>query len=356
MTRRNLGPLDPIFPQRKQTGSIQVGNASSSELTPQPISVVGFVTHATDLNGAQYVAVGGGYAFVGCLDGNRLTSVDVSDPASPVVVQSLSVGQVKGGVIKDGNYCYVGLTSGSHTIRIVDVSNPASMSIVGSVLATGAYGNGIAKQGNYVYVHVYDAFDAWFDVIDVSTPSAPVQVGTLGPTATLYTLTSNEGTSVVVDGGDYCYVAVPTANRIAVIDVSNPSSPSIVATLTDSTNLSDVRGITKDDDFIYACCGASDRITVVDVSDPLSPSVHASYQNSIFSTLMRIEKSSDHCFVTDHDGDGVYPIDVSDPGAPVADTEVVVLDGPTGLVRVGNYLYVACRNNDRLSILYVAGW
>src|SRR2546423_9633005 len=48
----------------------------------------GLVGDSTDLSGATAVAVSGHYAFVTAYSSGQLTAVDISNPASPVVVGS----------------------------------------------------------------------------------------------------------------------------------------------------------------------------------------------------------------------------------------------------------------------------
>ena len=70
-----------------------------------------------------------------------------------------------------GDYAYVGARS---TLVVMDVSDPADPHVVGRVFFPNGYVRGIAVSGDYAYVA---AGDAGFRVIDISTPSAPIEVG-----------------------------------------------------------------------------------------------------------------------------------------------------------------------------------
>ncbi len=102
---------------------------------------------------------------------NALDIVDVSEPSSPGKLGWWDAGlSLYGEVIARGGYAYVSLgedyresePSAPGGLRIVDVSDPASPSLVGGypILGCGEYtGQGLALDGNYAYV--VSSIDAW---------------------------------------------------------------------------------------------------------------------------------------------------------------------------------------------------
>ena len=88
------------------------------------------------LNTARSVYVSGKYAYVAASEADSLTIVDVSDPSSPAIAGSVS----DGGVLLDGarsvyvsgKYAYVAASSADR-LTIVDVSDPSAPTIAGSV-------------------------------------------------------------------------------------------------------------------------------------------------------------------------------------------------------------------------------
>ena len=105
-----------------------------------------------------------------------------------------------------GNYAY--LCDLSAGLTIVDVSNPASPIVTGS-LDPGVMVD-IAVEGSYVYAA---ASDMGLQVIDVSNPSLPFLV------CTVDTLLAAQGIAI---SGDYAYVGDELA--LQVIDISDPAS------------------------------------------------------------------------------------------------------------------------------------
>ncbi|MCE5230121.1 choice-of-anchor D domain-containing protein [bacterium] len=130
----------------------------------------------------------------------RLYVMDVTNPASPVqksyVMYNGDYTDWFRHVTVDGNYAYV---ASSYTgIKVVNVSNPNSISVVGTYDTPGAAWH-VDKRGDYLYVA--DG-DSGIETLDVSTPGAPILFGSYN------TPGSSMGLDVV---GTTIYVADMTA-------------------------------------------------------------------------------------------------------------------------------------------------
>jgi hypothetical protein len=108
-----------------------------------------------------------------------------------------------------GRYAYVVGNSGY--LQVIDVSTPSAPVRVSAVSA-GSILYSVAVSGRYAYVVNSGALQ----VIDVSTPLVPVNVGSVG--------TGSVPHSVAVSGR-YAYVANNFGNTLQVFDVSVPSAP-----------------------------------------------------------------------------------------------------------------------------------
>ncbi|MBN1755366.1 T9SS type A sorting domain-containing protein [bacterium] len=155
------------------------------------------------------VSVSGVHAFVTTEAGaNNFRAINVTDPASPSEVSSITIGSNCYGLAVQGNYAYV--AAGSQVV-VVNISSPASLSITGSVAATDA--RDLVTYGNYAYV-VDRAVG--LRVLDISNPASPSWGATIagvsnGNAITLY------GMYVFVAGDTYVYV----------VDISSPASPTL---------------------------------------------------------------------------------------------------------------------------------
>jgi len=182
------------------------GEAADNALGGQNVEFVGHIGGTTNA-----VFVQGNYAYIGV--GPRLTILDISNPASPTVVGKTAP---MPGIVQDiylsGNYAYV--AAGSSGLRVIDVSAPTSPNEVG-FFETPGDALGVAVVDNYAYVADYDG---GLRVIDVSAPTSPTEVGFFETPADAY------GVAVV---DNYAYVAA-SHGGLRVIDVSAPTSPPCV--------------------------------------------------------------------------------------------------------------------------------
>ena len=174
-------------------------NASPLRAEAQNVELVGQLGGACDA-----VAVQGNTAYVGV--GPRLVVLDVSNPASPVVLgQSAVLPGTVMYVAVAGTLAYV--VAGGAGLRVVDVSNPAAPRQVGYYPGRA---EGVAVSGTLAYVAAGDLL-----VVDVSNPAAPRELGFYDTPGYAY------GVAV---SGTLAYVA-DEEGGLRVVDVSNPASP-----------------------------------------------------------------------------------------------------------------------------------
>jgi hypothetical protein len=207
-----------------------------------------------DTNQAQDLDIVGNYAYVA--DIGRLHIIDISDPTNPLMGGSVSMMGVRD-VSVQGNYAYAAV--GGEGLQIVDVSVPASPSIVGTYDTAGSPYN-VFVSGNYAYVA------DWYNglvIVDVSNPAAPTLAGS--------TVTGFAARGVFVVG-NYAYVAAYTSG-FQVVDVSDPANPVVVRTAFGSARLYDVyvsgnKAYAADYDY---------GLRIYDISDPLNAFQYDNY-------------------------------------------------------------------------------
>jgi hypothetical protein len=264
------------------TESVSIVNASNPNLP----------TLVTSVGGRSWrgIAVGGAYVyFTG--DIPDFGVVDFSTFNSPPVIGQLAVSGSE--TVLAGDYAFLSGGGGFHDLQIVDISNPASPVLVGQV--TGGAPDGLAVAGDHAYV--IDEHDT--RVYNVSTPSNPVLVGTADFSghdiavvgnyafivsdmtdlkvvdisnppnfplvAILHTVSSFRDMTVA---GNYLYLVAPGA-RLTVVDISEPLAPLYVGEV-DLGNGSP-NDVTAAGSHVYVCQGTGFR--VIDVSNPAAPTV-----------------------------------------------------------------------------------
>jgi len=174
--------------------------------------------------GAVVVAGGPGDLYAYVADGSAgLRVVDVSDPAAPTEVGSYDTpGKAADVAVASGpggTLAYVAdldVSGVNNGLRIIDVSDPAAPTQVGSYSAGGGCWTwGVAVVGNYAYIA---NFGCGLRIVDVSDPTAPAEVGVWY---------GADPISVTV-AGKYAYVGAVSGYGLRVLNVSDPAAPTEV--------------------------------------------------------------------------------------------------------------------------------
>ena len=260
------------------SGNLKVINVSN----PASPSQVGSVSTTS----SEAVAVSGNYAYVAAWNAG-LKVVDVTTPSAPSVVASYATAMSSiSNVAVSGNYVYMASTNSGSKFYIFDVSNPTSPQLRSTLNLPIGFARDLFVSGNKAYVVSTSAGDGLV-VLDISTPTAPTVLGQL---------TSVDGYAVAVSG-NYAYVG--TGASLKVVNISDPASMSVVATL--STNLSDiVYGLTLDGTNLYLAHGTS-GVQIVDISNPLSPTLQGPVANTPGAAAWNSVLLNGNVFVADGD-------------------------------------------------------
>ena len=327
----------------------------------------GSVSDSVTLPGATAVAISGHYAYVTDYYAGRLTAIDISNPAAPVIAgSSQASNELLNATTVNiaGGYAYVTSKnrngpsgSGSNddgtgnSLTILDIAtNPASPTIVGSVRNAntlfGAYG--IAVSGNAAYVASQGCLNGQpcpnalvgnsIAAIEVSNPASPSIVGLIHsrplPAPWEGTGALLHATSVAVSGS-YAYITAAYENRLTVVNISNPLSPKIVATIIDATNLNFPVDVAISGQYAYVADQISTgRLTVLDVSNPANPHVVASLVNASLNGAYRVRVHGDFAYISASSGSDVAVVDISNPLSPrlaATITDTTRLHKTTGL-------------------------
>ena len=249
------------------------------------------------------VDVKSGIAYVG-EDAGGLKIVDVSNPASPALLGS--VGSYPGrDVVVAYPYAYQG-ENGSF-LHVIDVTDPTAPFEVGSVPAGGSI-YGLAISGHFVYAGTAN----WkLQIFDVSTPSSPFLAGQLD--------LGDYGYGVAVSGS-LVYVAAGN-HGLRIIDVSDPTAPYEVGGVS-SVNQTD--GIALYGTYAVVSCW-NFALEIVDVSNPAAP--FYVYQGSLPSEGERVAVIGDLALIADSNA-GLVVYNIADPSAP---SQVGIVDTIYGL-------------------------
>jgi len=199
--------------------------------------------------------------------------------------------------------------------RVFDVSSPSAPTQVGTT--SFGSGFGLAVAGDIVIVAAYD-----LAIYDVSTPSSPSLV--------IEYTTPGSARDVAVSGG-YAFVADEPA--VLVIDMSDPSAPVELAAV---DVLGSERSVAVNGELLFVGCAAS-GLTVLDVSTPSAPTElgHTNTPGAVYA----ISAADGRAYGALRD-DGLVVFDVSDPYNPSQIGALPTVDA-LGVALQGSIAYVS---------------
>jgi hypothetical protein len=233
-----------------------------------------------------------------------------------------------------GHYAYVGGGGSWHSARwgwldVVDISNPTSPVLVGSIGLPDVVKRVRVKDG---LAYVAADFSGLL-IVDVTNPTSPTLRGSC--------IGANYAIAVSVSGS-FAYIAGSRWNgtteiaTLRIIDVSNPSSP----TLRVSYDLP-IFDYQAYDVFVSGGLAfvADGSLRIVDVTNPLSPVLRSSWGSGIRNVFV----SNGVAYVTTTFGTFAC-IDVTSPGAPRLLGSYATAGGGGPLYVSGRYAYVGLGN------------
>ncbi len=201
------------------------------------------------------IAVQGSYAYVASKTGRSLSVIDISNPLQPdgiAQVSSYTDPEISemlapNSLFISGNYAYIAgvaaqvpgqVTRGSLTI--IDISNPYAPDGIGQVTSLDPEisqmlgSNSVFVSGNYAYVVSNDDGKS-LAVIDVSNPSSPNGIAQKIVTNDPQTRQLLDPTSIFISG-NYAYIAgfsrSYSGGALGIFNISNPYAPDGIGQVT----------------------------------------------------------------------------------------------------------------------------
>ena len=195
-------------------GSLHVVDVSDPS-QPQLAATLG------DLGKADALQLAGDHAYV--VDGGNywndytasLRIISLANPDQPVPVASFTTAGRATDVAVAGGYAFISLRGvytgnpGFAGLQIVDISNPQAPANVGSLAIASGLAH-LAVSGNRVYA----TGDGGFYVIDINNPAAPTLAGSLA---------FDNALNAIAVAGQYAYTE--GAGVLRIIDIENPYLP-----------------------------------------------------------------------------------------------------------------------------------
>ena len=280
--------------------------------------------------------------------GDDLHVVDVTDPANPMSASIIFDGSEEfatlGGpasveVFESGNgtYVMIGIHSNDDSIYMVDVTdpfNPIPVSLIpdgsnwfealSNVFELEAFRSG---NDSYVMVNSHDN-DANIHVLDVTDPTRPIPVSVISDGLDEFTTSYNATAMEVFKRDNSTYAVTAAIGGIHVVDVTDPTHPMHISTLSDdSPSLRTLPHVTDMELFgsgngTYAAMSSFTGMTrIMDISDPTNPTLASTIQSTnLFSFPFNVEvfESGNKTYVIiTYLLAPVKIVDISDPTNPI---------------------------------------
>lgn len=234
----------------------------------------------------------------------------------------------------------VALSFANTSLFVMDVSNPSSVTSVGSYKTSytkvqNTYYDGFDFDGTNAY-RTYANYPNQIEIMDVVTDP-------LRPKITYFSDANFSTLRDVIVDGSYMYVASSGNDSLLIFDITTPHSPVFVGKVTDSVNIDYISVLKKVGNIIYTwgIFSGTKYLTSIDVSDPANPVVLGSLVNSLFASVEGFTCTTSYCVINKYGSDDTFIIDVSNPSTPTLvgtfDSGISTAD----MSLVGNTLYVA---------------
>lgn len=185
----------------------------------------------------------------------------------------------------------------------------------------------VAAQGDYACVGMMqDVGSGLLSVVDISAPSAPVELSSISLHDEIGALTMQ---------GDYLYMGLKNRGLVTV-DISNPTLPTLLSTLTTPPGF---RDLTVRGNRMYAVHSTSwyhTTLAIYDLSDPAQPAPLGSYMFD--AVVMDADVAGNYVYACSYTG-GFWVLDVSNPALPVLVGQLTIPDNGLSVAVQGNYVY-----------------
>ncbi len=344
------------------SGNVGIGTTSPDE----KLSVYGGITQSAtdptwvseidsaDLNGAFSVYVSGEYAYLANFNDDSFRIVDISDPESMTIVGGIKNASRLNGprsVVVSGDYAYVA-SNVDDSFQVIDISDKTTPTLVAEVTGTSLNGIfDIVISGQYAYVA--NTVDTSIRIIDISDPTNPTIVGGVKDATNL-----NYATSLAVTGR-YAYVASSLGDSFTIVDVSSTTNPVVVSTLIDATNLNGANTVVVNGRYAYVSANSNNSVEVIDISSSTNPTIVGGLQDGVYlSGVQGITLAGRYLYTASGNGNRMSILDLSSTTNPVVAASIqdaANLSGISSVAISGRYAFTANFNDDSIAAINLHG-
>lgn len=267
------------------------------------------------------VATAGNYAYlVENSTTNNFIIVDISNPAAPSVVSTTSTSVTPTGIAVSGNFAYITSSTATSGLKIYNISNPAAPSLIKTLSFTGtAACNSVFVNGNYAYVVRTSSSTTGsneFNVVNVTTPASASVVGGYNNNVTV---------NDVWASGNYAYIArtatSTSTQEMLVISVAAPTAPTLIGSY-NPTGTNTARALIGVGNTVFLGYGTT--LNSINITNPTTPANLGSFTSVGTINGVDIDATSQYGFLATSSTTG--ELQVVNIGTPASMTLAKTLD------------------------------
>jgi YVTN family beta-propeller protein len=284
------------------------------------------------------ICIMGSYAYVANSGAGTVSVVNISNPASPSVVATVTVGSDPRDLACDNGWVYVA-NYGGDSISVIDAVTPASAHVESTFSVTaGCNPRALAIRGDHLFMVCYTAATFW--KINASNRASLAQSGTAFsiPTGPI---------DLTVDDDHYARITCQSGNKVVTVEYSWGGSPVQVGF---EDNTDGVYGIyQKPLEFLAVCASTAGKLYLYDTS--LSPHLIGSVTTAAGCRNPVIYGSV--VISTHYDANKIQVHSIASSGNPAFVEEIAIADGPVDIKVSGDYAWVTRYGGAKLQSIYI---
>ncbi|MDH5403020.1 MAG: hypothetical protein OEY49_11060 [Candidatus Heimdallarchaeota archaeon] len=247
-------------------------------------------------------------------DAYNINIFNMSNPEYPTSIQRIFTSPFDRGIDIEGNIAYIATDLSG--FFIYNFTIPGQMTKIASLFFGYGSTYDVQVDGNYAYVANRDNLI----IVNVTNPSTPSVVTRIN--------VNGVGSHITVDG-DYLYFSCNDAG-IAIFDISDVANPVWLSNYTST----DIGSTVIDGDIIYATSKVG--LQIVNITDPSNPTLLMTF-GSLWTTYIKLD--GNNMFLSTNEGLHFY--DITDPLYPVLIDTHTTYSIPCGEIMIkGDYVMV----------------
>ncbi|HNX10945.1 MAG TPA: hypothetical protein PKI61_02290 [bacterium] len=269
------------------------------------------------------VDVVGNYAYVArAANPSNFHIIDITNPASPVLLSTTNIAGNPQDVTVAGNYAYIATTNNTGELAVYNITNPAAPTLAGSYNAAGNEdGLAVSVVGNMAYLGRVSGTDPEFYALNITNPAAIASLGSLQ--------LSNNINEIAISGNHAFIASANTAQELQVVDITNPAAMSQLASYNAAGNGAGNDVIIAGN--LLALALSTNSVALLNITTPTAPALYSSVAIGGIANGISFGNNDTYLFVASANA--------------TAELQVFDVTNPAVTTLVGNYNAAASAND-----------